>query len=166
MTERRIRTLVRAGLLLATGCLSALVSATTVVTVKVRVVEPLPCVLNGNQTIEVNFGDLQTGQVDGSHSEQPLPYTLTCTGNRSNALKMQLTGTPAGNGFGSNVLQTSVPGLGIALKAGGNALALNGWLNFTYPALPALSAVPVRATGASLPGGDFSASATLRVEYQ
>lgn len=144
----------------------ALLPAATTVTVKVTVVEAPPCVINNNQTIEVNFGNVMTSRIDGSNYEQTLYYTLSCTGNASNALKMQIVGTQAGSGFTGNVLQTDAAGLGIALRNGGSAMALNSWTNFTYPTLPVLTAVPVRAAGAGLSGGDFSASATMRVEYQ
>lgn len=143
-----------------------LLPAATTVTVRVTVIEAPPCVINNNQTIEVNFGDVMTNRVDGSNYEQALNYTLSCTGNASNALKMQLVGTQAGSGFASNVLQTDAAGLGIALKNGGSAMALNSWTNFTYPTLPVLTAVPVKGSGVTLSGGAFSASATMRVEYQ
>lgn len=152
--------------MLIAGLFSPLLPAATKVTVKVTVIEAPPCVINNNQTIEVNFGNVMTNRVDGSNYEQTLYYTLSCTGNSSNALKMQIVGTQAGSGFTSNVLQTDAAGLGIALKSGGSAMPLNSWTNFTYPTLPVLTAVPVKGTGASLSGGAFSASATMRVEYQ
>jgi hypothetical protein len=45
-------------------------------------------------------------------------------------------------------------------------LAVNEWIDFTYPKTPTLQAVPVKRAGAVLSGGDFSAMATLMVDYQ
>lgn len=166
MTDRCFVWRTGAGLMLVAGLFCSPVPAATTVTVRVTVIEAPPCVINNNQTIEVNFGDVMTHRVDGTHYEQPLNYTLICTGNVSNALKMQIVGTQAGGGFGDNVLQTSAPGLGIALMKGGSAMTLNTWSNFTYPTLPVLTAVPVKSAGVTLSGGDFTASGTMRVEYQ
>lgn len=153
------RTLV--GLLAA---LPMLALAADTITVKVTVVAPPPCVINDDRPIEVEFGDVMTTRVDGDNYKMPVNYTLSCTGGTSNAMKLQVKGT--GAAFDATVLQTNKSGLGIELRQGDSKLAVNDWLNFTYPNTPELWAVPVKQSGATLTGGEFSAGATMAVDYQ
>lgn len=140
------------------------VQAATTVTVKVTVVAPPPCVINGNRTIEVDFGEVMTTRVDGKNYRTAVNYSLSCSGQSKNAMKLQVQGT--GAAFDSTVLKTNKTGLGIQLQQGGSKLAVNSWLNFTYPNTPELWAVPVKQSGVSLSGGEFTAGATLKVAYQ
>ncbi|MGB8665546.1 MAG: fimbrial protein [Serratia inhibens] len=139
-------------------------AATATVTVKVTVVAPPPCVINGNRPIEVEFGDVMTTRVDGNNYKMPVNYTLSCTGSSSNAMKLQVKGT--GAAFNATVLLTNKAGLGIELRQGDTKLAVNRWLTFSYPNTPTLWAVPVKQAGATLTGGEFSAGATMAVDYQ
>jgi hypothetical protein len=142
-----------------------LASAATTVTVKVRVVAPPPCVINGDKVIDVDFGsNVVTTKVDGVNNLQTLNYTLECQNYTSNAMKLQVKGTPMA--FDGSALQTNVADFGIALRADGQPLMINKWLNFTYPSKPVLQAVPVKKAGATLNSGSFSAGATLMVDYQ
>ncbi|CAI1018691.1 Minor fimbrial protein prsF precursor [Serratia proteamaculans] len=134
------------------------------VTVKVTVVAPPPCVINDDRPIDVEFGDVMTTRVDGDNYKMPVNYTLSCTGGTSNAMKLQVKGT--GAAFDATVLQTNQTGLGIELRQGASKLAVNSWLNFTYPNKPELWAVPVKQAGTTLTGGKFSAGATMAVDYQ
>ncbi|HHQ6602073.1 TPA: fimbrial protein [Serratia fonticola] len=144
--------------------LLAWAGATATVTVKVTVVAPPPCVINDNRPIEVEFGDVMTTRVDGSNYKMPVNYTLSCTGAPSNTMKLQVKGT--GAAFDATVLQTNKAELGIELRHGDSKLAVNDWLNFTYPNKLELWAVPVKQAGATLAGGEFSAGATMAVDYQ
>ncbi|VEA61122.1 Minor fimbrial protein prsF precursor [Serratia plymuthica] len=147
--------------------LSALraVADTAIVTIKVTVVAPPPCTINGEQVIDVDFGsELLTTQIDGSNYLKTVDYSLECQSGTSNAMKLQIQGTPTA--FDSSALQTNMADLGIALKVNGSALTVNDWVNFTYPNKPVLQAVPVKRAGSTLNGGDFSAGATLMVDYQ
>ncbi|MFC0228820.1 fimbrial protein [Serratia aquatilis] len=122
------------------------------------------CVLNGNSTINVNFGNaLQTTNIDGSNYTTPVPFTLSCTGNPS-TLRLRFQGGVSS--FASGVLATNITDLGIRLlKPNNSTLNLDEWFQFTYSATPpAIKAVPVKRPGATLPGGAFSSSATLLVE--
>ncbi len=135
------------------------------VTVKVIVVAPPPCVINDDRPVEVEFGDVMTTRVDGDNYKMPVNYTLSCTGGTSNAMKLQVKGN--GAAFDATVLQTNKTGLGIELRQGDGKLAVNSWLNFTYPNKPKLWAVPVKdRPGTTLTGGEFSAGATMVVDYQ
>ncbi|MGQ8775442.1 fimbrial protein [Serratia sp. NA_112.1] len=139
--------------------------AVTTLTVTVTIVAPPPCVINGNNVIEVNFGnDVMTTRVDGSYKKMPVAYRVECTNAPTNAMKMQVSGN--GAGFDSGVLQTNRADLGVAFVRNGNRVPLNSWLNFTYPNTPTLEAVLVKQAGATLSGGAFSAGATMKVEYQ
>lgn len=139
-------------------------AATVTVTVKVTVVAPPPCIINNNQPITVEFGDVMTTRVGGDNYKMPVNYMLSCTGGTSNAIKLQVKGT--GATFDATVLQTNKTGLGIELRQGTDKLAVNKWLNFTYQNKPELWAVPVKQSGATLTGGEFSAGATMAVDYQ
>ncbi len=152
-----------AGVLAALPMLVWAASSATV-TVKVTVVAPPPCVINDDRPVEVEFGDVMTTRVDGDNYKMPVNYTLSCTGGTSNAMKLQVKGN--GATFDATVLQTNKTGLGIELRQGDGKLAVNSWLNFTYPNKPELWAVPVKQAGTTLTGGEFSAGATMAVDYQ
>ncbi|MGP0843280.1 fimbrial protein [Serratia sp. CY83965] len=140
-------------------------AASTTIKVTVTIVAPPPCVINNNNLIEVNFGnDVMTTRIDGSYKKQPVVYSLECKNAPNNAMKLQIQGT--GAGFDSEVLQTNKDGLGVALLRNGSRQPINSWINFTYPTKPTLEAVPVKQAGATLRGGEFSAGATMKVEYQ
>lgn len=143
---------------------SPLVMAVTTVTVKVTVVAPPPCVINGDQPIEVNFDEVVTTRVDGSRYIREVPYNVICTGATSNDMVMQITGT--GASFDPDVLGTNQDNLGIALLNNGKAQPLNSDIKFPYPNFPVLKAVPVKRTASTLKAGAFSAGATMKVDYQ
>lgn len=141
------------------------VADTALVTIKVTVVAPPPCTINGDQVINVDFGsDVVTSRVDGVNYLKTVDYSLECKNHTRNAMKMKLQGHATA--FDRSALQTNMTDLGIALKANGSALTVNDWINFTYPEKPSLQAVPVKMAGVTLAGGDFSAGATLMVNYQ
>ncbi|MDA8478796.1 fimbrial protein [Citrobacter sp. Awk 4] len=141
------------------------VQAIATINVTVTIVAPPPCVINNNIPIEVNFGnDVMTTRIDGSYRKQPVVYSVECKNVSNNAMKMQIQGI--GAEFDGDVLQTNKDGLGVALLRNGNRQPINSWVNFTYPSLPTFEAVPIRQAGVTLSGGDFSAGATMEVEFQ
>lgn len=157
------------------SCLVALISAlsvpvsvlagrTATVTVRVTVVEIPPCIINGNRVIEVDFGDVIVPRIDGNHYMKTVDYSLECKGQHTNAMKLAIQGNPTM--FDNTALKTNVADFGIAMRENGLPLAINSWINFDYPNKPVLQAVPVKKAGVDLPGGDFSAGATLMVVYQ
>ncbi|MGO2146013.1 MAG: fimbrial protein [Serratia bockelmannii] len=141
-------------------------NAETPVTVKVTIMAPLPCTLNANKQINVDFGDeIMTTRIDGKEYRQPVNYELDCKGQAKNAMKLQIKGD--GAVYDGTVLRTSRDGLGIAFEQQpGKKLPINSWVNFNYPDLIDLFAVPVKKSGADLKTGAFTASAMLRVDYQ
>ncbi|CAI8791588.1 fimbrial protein [Pseudomonas serboccidentalis] len=128
-------------------------------------VEPPACVINGDQPIDVDFGkEVMTTRVDGTNYRQPLRYSLECADGVPTALKLQIQGS--GAGFDKEALLTNKGDLGIALLSNGSRFPLNTWVNMTYPNTPQLQAVPIKRDGSTLTGGDFSAGATMMVDYQ
>ncbi len=127
---------------------------------------PPPCVINGGATLEVPFGDdLLTTRVDGVNYRRSVPYTVVCSSPPSNAMTLELQGS--GASFNSQVLQT--PGkadLGIKLFINGADWPINRRVNFTYPNLPVVQAVPLKRAGSTLTSGAFSAAGTLVVNWQ
>lgn len=129
-----------------------------------NVIAPPPCVINEGKTIEVNFGEVMSTRIDGVNYKQPINYTATCQKMPTNAMKVYVTGNATG--FDSNALQTDITGLGVRILYQGKLLNLGNAVNFTYPNLPKLEAIPVRDLNTTLVGGDFVANATLHVDYQ
>ncbi|MBH3259845.1 fimbrial protein [Serratia marcescens] len=140
------------------------VGAVTPVTVKVTVVAPPPCVINDDNPIMVEFSEVMTTRVDGNNYKMPVNYTLTCTGNSSNAMTLTIVGNAAS--FDGTALQTDKAGLGVRLLKGSVPYTINSQIKFTYPGKPELYAVPVQQSGITLTGGEFSAAATMNVAYQ
>ncbi|CNK15690.1 exported pilin protein [Yersinia mollaretii] len=135
------------------------------VNVTVNIFAAPPCVINSNSMITVDFGDdLLTSRIDGVNYMKPVNYSLNCTAAASNAMKMSIKGD--GATLDASYLRTSNTGLGIKLMNSGQPFALNTALNFTYPAVPVLQAVPIKQTSAALATGLFTAAATMVVEYQ
>lgn len=157
----RTQRLVIGGLILI---LPVLAEAVTTVTVKVTVVAPPPCIVNNNRPIEVEFGDVMTTKVDGMNYQMPVNYTLSCETGSDNSMQLEVQG--AGAVFDSTVLQTNKDGLGIKLMRVGADLPINTWVPFTYPNAPELWAIPVKKSGVTLTTGEFSAAATMRVDYR
>ena len=154
--------------LMGSGLLWALslgAQAETNLTIRAVIIAPPPCVINSGSTLDVPFGnDLLTSRVDGVNYRRGVPYTVTCSSPFSNALTLQLRGT--GAAFDSRVLVTRKPDLGVKLFINGADWPLNTVVNFTYPNVPVVQAVPVKRPGSKLTGGAFNTTATLVIDYQ
>ncbi|MBG2875727.1 fimbrial protein [Proteus alimentorum] len=129
-----------------------------------NVIAPPPCVINGGKTIEVDFGEVMSTRIDGVNYKKPITYSAECRKMPTNTMKVSISGN--GTGFDSNALTTNITGLGVRILYQNKLLRLGQEVNFTYPNFPQFEAIPVRDYSASLTGGDFYATATLRVEYQ
>jgi len=134
------------------------------VNVTVKLVRPLPCVINGTKDIDVSFKDaLNTDLINGSNYIQSIGYDLNCPDAQPGSFMRLMM---KGDDFGDGALKTNVEGLGIALKMDKNALAVNKWVTFNYQNKPVLQAVPVKKDNITLSGSDFKATASLLVDYQ
>lgn len=130
------------------------------------ILSPPPCTINNNATIDVDFGDtVDIKRVDGKNYLKDISYTLDCHGVTSNSLKLSIQGNAADFDNGA-ALDAGHGGLGIELLSGGEKLLLGRAVNFTWPDVPELQAVPVKKAGATLETGEFSVGATMIVDWQ
>jgi type 1 fimbria pilin len=144
---------------LAPACWSALTVNVTGV-----VVEGV-CEINNGETIHVDFGsNLQSRLIDGENFMKTIDYSLVCEDLISNDLEMEFEGTATS--FSDDYLVTDREGLGIKLYMNGESMPLNTWMPFTWPEVPVLQAAPIKDDAAEVETGVFSASATLKIQYQ
>jgi len=139
-------------------------ASTATVTVNVTITSP-PCVINNNQTIDVNFGsEVAVTDVAAGLAEKPIAYAVYCS-DTSKSLTMTIQGTSTD--FDADALQTSMTDLGVKIKANGSDYPLNTAFSFASDNMkPALTALLVQKPGARLQTGEFSAGATMKVDYQ
>ncbi|CAJ1911147.1 TPA: fimbrial protein [Aeromonas hydrophila] len=142
---------------------------------------PEECVINGGQTIEVEFGDLPGSGLDGNNFEKTVPLTFQCKGGvfEGDALKINLGISGRPTSFSQEYLRTTkdgykggavIPDLGIKFKQlDGSPLILNEF----YPVNMqgnigdwGFIAAPVSPAGADVAAGDFYATATIVAEFQ
>lgn len=129
-------------------------------------IEPSGCTINNDEPIEVEFGnDLSIPNVDGVNYKQNINYNLECVDASSAvALKVLIVGT--GASFDSSVLQTTQENLGVKILSNDQPYGINTWLNFSSDSQPILTAVPIKSIDGSLSAGEFTAGATMTVDYQ
>lgn len=124
-----------------------------------------PCTVNNGNPIDVDFGDsLSAKKLDGEHYIKNIDYSLDCSNASSSNLKLEFSGV--GADFDSSVLATDQDYLGVEIFADEKELPLNTWFDFTASNPPELSAAPITKSSDLVSTGDFSASATLSVDYQ
>lgn len=138
--------------------------AKTPVNVTGSIYAAIPCIIQGNNTINVPFGDVQTTRIDGTYKTVDIVYGLNCSNASTNALRMRIHGNEAG--FDGALAVPSHPNLGIAFKRDDIAVGVNQWFDFNAQKPPVLQAVPVKRQGGTLQAGTFSAGATLVVDYR
>jgi type 1 fimbria pilin len=152
------------GILVGNGLWSSTLSASLTINVTGVVVEG-QCEVNGGETIYVDFGrNLQSQLINGERFMQTINYSLACEDLTSNDLEMQFEGTAAS--FSDDYLATDRDGLGIKIYIDGAVMPLNQWMPFTWPAIPVLQAAPIKMDGTEVETGIFSASATMKIQYQ
>nr|EMD2764803.1 fimbrial protein [Enterobacter asburiae] len=120
---------------------------------------PPPCQINGDQSVNVEFGDIRTDLIDGeTYGIQTVPANITCDSTPSGQLQVRLNGVP--DAKGSGILRTSVEGLGIRMMHDGVDFPLNTAVDVTQSGFT-LTAVPTTTDSKHLAAGEFTASATL-----
>ncbi|AVZ00440.1 hypothetical protein DAI21_22755 (plasmid) [Lelliottia sp. WB101] len=169
MTRYPYRTLQALSLLLplyAGPALAVEEGDTTTVTISGTLVDAPECTVNGNNIVDVNFGDsVVTRLIDGVNYRKEIPVTLNC----NNPVKYDMTlsiRAARDAGFGSGLVGTDVEGLGIQLYSGSVMLKAGDPVNFVYPSVPGLSAVLVAEDNATLTSRTFSGTGTLVINYQ
>lgn len=144
-------------------------AATTTVTVSGVLVAAPECTVNGNNQIDVDFGDdVLIGRIDGSsYKKTALVYSMLCDDPISTSMKLSITAA-SGAGFGTGLIGVGKEGLGIRLFNGTSPINAGDYVNFTYDGstLPSLYAVPVAEDISTLSAGAFSGSATMVIDYQ
>ncbi|EKT54415.1 fimbrial protein [Providencia burhodogranariea] len=132
------------------------------------IVTPPECILNNNNQEAIHFGDILLTRIDGSNYLKDLPLRLSCTGLAKNNLTLTLEGD-ATSFNSSGALKTSNNKLGVAFYINDIRQPINQSVKFTYTSLPSLKAAPIKNSSASYnntDGGNFTAQATLKVNYQ
>lgn len=125
-----------------------------------------PCTISDDQVINVSFGNINVGKVDGVENKQDIPYTVDCHGAPDNsAMNIQVSGVA--EIFDNAAVTTSADGLGIQIQANGVPMKLNQPLKTTLGGLQSLvlSAVPVKDPDKALSEQTFTATATLTADY-
>lgn len=142
---------------------------TTTVTVTGVLVAAPECTVNGNNQIDVDFGDdVLIGRIDGStYKKTALVYSMLCDDPVSTSMKLSVNAA-ADAGFGTGLIGVGKEGLGIRLFNGTSPINAGDAVNFTYDgsSLPSLYAVPVAENISTLSAGGFSGSATMVIDYQ
>ncbi|MFU2317532.1 fimbrial protein [Rahnella sp. PCH160] len=125
------------------------------------------CVISDDKVMDVAFNTVGVKKVDGVNFKQTIPYTVECKGEPDNTpLNLTIIGTA--ESFDDAAVTTDAPGLGIQIQADGQPLKLNTAKSTTLGALSSLvlTAVPVKDPATELAAQAFSATATLKVDYQ
>lgn len=135
------------------------------ITISMTVLNPPPCTINDGRTIEVDFGEIVTSDVLHDAISRPINLNLQCSSMSKNQLRLQIQGTPAKDY--PDYLLVSYSPIAIKFTSNGQVLPINSWLNFSWPDAPELRVATFHKPSWGVQGGvSFSASATLRVEYQ
>jgi type 1 fimbria pilin len=151
--------------LLLASLASQQVLADATVTFHGTLVNAPNCTINGNNVVDVDFGDqVITRQVDGVNYKQPIDYELLCTSIASNGMRVSIGGT--GAPFDATLINTNKTGLGIQLYNGASKIDNGTQLNFTYPTTPKLYAAPATNDALALTAGPFTGTASLVLSYQ
>ncbi|MFO6300197.1 fimbrial protein [Rahnella selenatireducens] len=126
-----------------------------------------PCIISDDKVLDIAFNTVGVKKVDGINYRQVIPYTVECKGEPDNtALNLTVAGTA--ENFDAAAVTTNAAGLGIQIQADGQPLKLNTPLATTLGALSSLvlTAVPVKDPATELTAQGFTATATLKVDYQ
>lgn len=127
-----------------------------------NILPPPVCKINNDvASPDIDFGsDVRTDLIDGkAYHAKELPVKVTCDHKPGGTIQFSVTGTPSD--FDSGALKTSIDGLGIKIYNGTDAMDINSWGDINYDEPLNLIAVPIKSKLVNLPGGDFSATATL-----
>lgn len=147
--------------LLAAGSVSSAMAVQ--VNFQGSLVESLPCTINNNELIEVEFGNnLIIRSLDGVRYSKPVPYAIECSAPGTVRLSLKGVATQ----FDSAAIATDATGLGIRLTRAGQPFTLNSSVAVDVQNPPVLMAVPVADPAQPPVPGAFTARATLLADYQ
>ncbi|MDA5490309.1 fimbrial protein [Yersinia kristensenii] len=144
---------------------SSVVLAASSVSIKVKYTIVAPaCTINENKAMSVDFEKVLTQKIDGKSYIKQVIYSLKCTGSGSDIYSMKIEGTAAP--FNDNALKTNITDFGIALLVNDKPLKINDSIKFSPDKKPVLHVVPIKKANAQVKGGDFTASAVMKISYQ
>ncbi|WP_058914028.1 fimbrial protein [Entomohabitans teleogrylli] len=141
----------------------------TQVTISGVIIDTPACTINNQQTIHVSFGRVGVNKVESGDFRQPIPYNVSCDQGDTTGmtLKLILTGSAADfDADNATIVSTERSDLGIKIYQDGEPFKLNEPVGISADNIPQLEAVLVQRSGVTLNEGDFSATATLKAEYQ
>lgn len=130
-----------------------------------RMVQTIPCAINGEQPVIVSFGNVGISKIDTGRYVQDLSYSLNCGGatSKDNVL-MFIKANPTT--WDAKAIATDVTGLGAQVLKDGSPLELNAYISIPDPASPpALQIQLVKDPNVTLTDQPFTATGTLIVEY-
>lgn len=140
---------------------------TTTVNVTGTLLDAPECTINGNNQVDVDFGDdVVIGQIDGtSYKKKQLELRLVCNNLANNALMVTIDGPPAP--FNDDLIKTDVEGLGIRLFIYSSSISPRGTSHPFYYGQPLyFSVAPVVQDGVTLSAQPFSGTGTIVFRYQ
>lgn len=123
-----------------------------------------PCKINEGENILVNFQEVVTSYIDNDNYSEKLDYRIECQDNKARAIKMYISGTASA--VDNRYLSTSVDDLAVKFHADNTLMPLNDKITVQYPVQPELRVVLAKKAGSKLPAGNFTANATIHIEYE
>ena len=123
-----------------------------------------PCTINNGNLITIDFKDVVEKDIDKGIYIKPIDYSLSCRGVLNPAMKMSIVGI--GSSFNNELLRTNFNDLAIEFKYDTSRFALKNKIRYFYKDPPKIYAVLVKKSSSKIPGGEFIANATLKVEYE
>lgn len=131
-------------------------------------VTPPSCSISEDGPVYVSFGDVRIKKVEEGNYRKTVPLSLKC---EENTLSWQLRLSVRGNAAGfdadnATVVTPEQANLGVKIYQNGQPFKLDEAINVNSTTLPNIEAVLVQRNGVELTEGAFSATATLRAEYQ
>ncbi|GKN58726.1 TPA: fimbrial protein [Klebsiella pneumoniae subsp. pneumoniae] len=139
----------------------------TTITVSGTLVDVPECTINGNDQIDVDFGDdVIISRIEGmNYKNTPIKFDLVCTSLAKQGLTVTIDGAPSQ--FDEQLIDTSVEGLGIRLFID-NVLPIQrgSTILFTYGTSLVFSAAPVVQNGVTLSAQPFTGTGTVILGYQ
>lgn len=142
-------------------------SKSVAMVLRVLVDAPPPCTVT---SASVEFGNVFISKIDGVSYKRPIDYSLVCNNLAMDDLRLNMQATTTVIN-GETVIDTGIAGFGIRIQKASDHSILDltpgTWLPFNFSSgAPALEAVPVVQSGVTLTAAEFSASATIVVDYQ
>lgn len=137
------------------------------------VITPPSCMVNGGETIDIDFGDrVVASEIDGNNYMQNLPYQVSCNTNNTSYFDLKLSiNSSQVSSFDDAAVMTTLSQNDFALKfiiSGHEGYNINESIAIIPSSLPIISVVPIKRPGVgnNLTGGNFESFVTLRAEYE